>query len=225
MASPYLASRDPQSGKLRGESISLAADLGREIGVPVLLIPYDSPAALLHGATADSLDVAFMPYDTERAKVMDFGPAYAQLENTFLVPAGSNMNTLADIDRLGVRVAVQEGSIAQARLQQVLKYATLVSRTDAAGMGAALRSGQADAAADERAVLAALAGELPGARVMEGSFATAPLAIAVSRGRPSALAYASSFIKRSAGANPSPDSMRKAAGSAASGDSRMASAR
>lgn len=201
VSSACTASRDPSNGKLRGETVDLAVRLGGELGVPVMLITYDSPAALLRGATADSLDLAFMPYDAERAREMAFGPAYAQLSYTLLVPAASAVAGLADLDRPGMRVAVQEGSIAQARLRQTLKYATLVSRSDVRGLVEALRDGQADALAHERSLLVALAGELPGAKVLDGSFATAPLAIAVSSGRPAALAYAGRFIRQRAAAS------------------------
>jgi len=215
--SAFTAGRDPSSGRLRGEPVDLAVRFGSELGVPVMLITYDSPDALLRGATADSLDLAFMPYDAERARVMAFGPAYAQLGYTFLVPAASAFNGLADMDRPGIRIAVQEGSIAQARLQQELKYATLVSRPDVRGLGDALRGGQADALAHERALLTALASELPGTKVLDGSFVTAPLAIAVSSGRPAALAYASRFIRRVSAA----DTVQQTAGAVRTGD-RMA---
>ena len=47
-----------------------------------------------------------MPQDAERAKSVDFGPAYYMIKSTFLVPAGSEIRTLADANFKGVRAIV-----------------------------------------------------------------------------------------------------------------------
>ena len=49
-------------------------------------------------------DVAFMPQDAERAKKVDFGPAYYVIGSTYLVPAGSTIQSIEEVNRPGVRI-------------------------------------------------------------------------------------------------------------------------
>jgi polar amino acid transport system substrate-binding protein len=57
-----------------------------------------------------------------------------------------------------------------------------------------LRSGKADAISQSRESLTVLSAKLPGSRVLEGAYLNSYVAIAVPKGKPAALAYASAFI-------------------------------
>jgi polar amino acid transport system substrate-binding protein len=57
-----------------------------------------------------------------------------------------------------------------------------------------LKSGQADAIALSRESLTQLAARLPGSRVLDGAYLNSYVAIAVPKGKPAALAYASAFV-------------------------------
>jgi polar amino acid transport system substrate-binding protein len=54
--------------------------------------------------------VAHFGFSPERAKEFDFAPVHLQVEFGYLVRSGSSISTMADVDRPGVRVAVQEKS-------------------------------------------------------------------------------------------------------------------
>ena len=45
-----------------------------------------------------------MPQDAERAKKVDFGPAYYFISSTYLVPAGSKIQSIDEVNRPGVRI-------------------------------------------------------------------------------------------------------------------------
>src|SRR3989449_10611844 len=70
------------------------------------------------------------PYTTlfrsQRANEIAFTAAYLEIPVTYLVPAGSPIRTLADVDRPGVRVAVSEKSAYDLFLSRTLKHAQLV---------------------------------------------------------------------------------------------------
>jgi polar amino acid transport system substrate-binding protein len=53
-------------------------------------------------------DVAFLAAEPQRANEITFTAAYAEIESTYLVPPGSPLRTIADVDREGVRIAVSE---------------------------------------------------------------------------------------------------------------------
>ena len=46
----------------------------------------------------------------ERAEKIAFTPAYVEIEATYLVPAGSPLKSIADVDKPGVRIAVSARS-------------------------------------------------------------------------------------------------------------------
>ena len=194
-ANTFRAILDPVTSRPRGVRVDLANALGEKLGAPVELVMYDNYVDLLEAARRGAWDVTFLPFDEERAKVMDYGPAYFVLNFTYLVPAGSAIRAHSDIDRPGVRVAVAEGSVTASNRERALKNATLVRFKTLAQIREQLRAGKVDAAAASRETLGGLAAQVPGARVLEGSFHDEGIAVAVVKNRPGALAYVTDFIE------------------------------
>lgn len=194
-ANTFRATLDPATSRPRGVAVDLANALGEKLGVPVKLMMYDNYVELLEAARSDARDVTFLPFDEERTKVMDYGPEYYRFEFTYLVPSGSAINAQSDVDRPGVRIAVAEGSVTARNRQQALKSATLLRFKTLAEVREQVRAGKVDAAAAGRETLAGLAAQVPGARVLEGSFHVEGVAVAVPKNRPAALGFVSDFIE------------------------------
>jgi polar amino acid transport system substrate-binding protein len=194
ITTPFFVTKDPATGQLRGAAVDLGAELARKLGVPFEQVAYPVGEGLLEGANAGMWDVAFMPVDRERAKVVDFGPAYFLFESTYLVPSGSSIRSIADVDRPGVRVVALPKSTQAVHLSKSLTRATLLVGTVEEQI-AMLRSGKADAITSGRPGLTKLAATLPGARVLDGSFASSSIAVAVPKNRPAALAYVGDFVE------------------------------
>src|SRR5262245_26962029 len=74
--SAFWATRDPASGEPRGVTVDLARELARELGVPLRLVVYPNSGEVTAAGPRGEWDVAFMPVDEVRAKMVDFGPAY-----------------------------------------------------------------------------------------------------------------------------------------------------
>ncbi len=102
-----LTAADPATGEFRGIAVDLGRELGRRLGVPVEIIGYPSPGALADAAKTDVWDVGFLGAEPQRANEIDFTAAYVEIEATYLVPAGSPLKTIADVDRKGGRIAVR----------------------------------------------------------------------------------------------------------------------
>lgn len=49
--------------------------------------------------TYGAIDAAFVLVDDEGRKRVEFGPVYFVFDNSYLVRAGSDINTTADVDR------------------------------------------------------------------------------------------------------------------------------
>jgi polar amino acid transport system substrate-binding protein len=73
---PVLATKNPQTGELRGVTVDLSQELGRQLGVPVELVGYETVAKLMAGLKADEWDVAFLAIDPARAGDVAFTAPY-----------------------------------------------------------------------------------------------------------------------------------------------------
>jgi polar amino acid transport system substrate-binding protein len=182
-------------GKYRGISSDLGAELAKKIGVPVEFVPYPHSGALTDAADKQAWDVAFIPVDDERRKKVDFGAAHIVLQSTFLVAPASNIQTLADVDRPGVRVVGIENTATARAAQASLKNVTVTHVKGPAEMVEMLQTDKADAIAQSRESLTGIAARVPGARVLDGAFLKSYVAIAVPKGNREALAVASAFVE------------------------------
>lgn len=192
---PLLAKRDAATGKLSGISVDLSNELARRIGAPIELIPYDSAGAISGAATKGAWDVAYLAIDPKRAEEIDFSPAYLQIEGTYLVPAGSPLQNVADVDRNGVRIAVTTNSAYDLFLSRELKHAQLVRAETTPKSIDMMIEQKLDAVAAVRTALVTASWSIPNSRVMKGHFMTIPHAIGVPKGRPEAARYIAQFLE------------------------------
>ena len=178
----------------RGVAIDLGTELAQKLGVPVAFVPYPQSGALTDAAASGAWDVAFIPVDAQRRKQVDFGSAHIVLQSTYLVGPGSRIASLADVDKSGVRVAGVENTATARAAAASLKTVTITLAKNADELFELLKSGRADAIALSRESLTQLSAKLPGSRVLDGAFLNSYVAIAVPKGKPAALAYASAFV-------------------------------
>ncbi len=181
----------------RGVSVDLGASLAKKLGVPVDYVPYLASGEITDAADKNIWDVTFMPVDADRKTHVDFGAPYHLLQSTYLVAAGSDIRTIADVNREGVRIAAVANT-ATGRASALASPKATAIPVEGVGAGVALlKAGGADAIALSRESLVGLVAQIPGARVLDGGFLNSTTAIAVPRSKPLALAYVSEFIEAS----------------------------
>ena len=56
-----------------------------------------------------------MPRDPTREAKVDFGPAYYLISSTYLVPAGSKIQTIDEVNRSGVRIVAISNTTTRAQ--------------------------------------------------------------------------------------------------------------
>jgi polar amino acid transport system substrate-binding protein len=193
--SPFWATRDAATGNPRGVTVDLAGALAQRLGVPLQLVAYNNSGEVTAGGPRGEWDVAFMPVDAERVKMVDFGPAYSLLESTYLVPAGSAIRSIAEVDRPGVRVIGIENTTTARSAARSLGNTAVQTLKTVDEIAARLRAGTADAVALGRESLEGLALTFPGSRVLPGNYQATVVAIAVPKGRAVSLACATAFIE------------------------------
>ncbi len=192
---PVLAQKDPATGAPRGVSVELAQALGRQLGVPVTLVPFDEAGRTVAALKDHAWDVAFLAIDPTRGAQIDFTPPYVEIEGAYLVRQDSPLHAVAEVDQPGTRIAVAQGSAYDLYLTRTLKHATLVRLPTSAEAIAAFGQQHLEVLASVRQPLAAYAQAHPDTRLLPGRFMAIEQAMAIPKGHAAALAYLHSFIE------------------------------
>lgn len=182
-------------GSIRGVVPDLAQELARRLGVAAELRQYEKVGDVADGASKGEWDVAFIGAEPQRAAEIDFTAPYVEIEATYLVPAGSPIESIAGVDRKGVRIAVAGRSAYDLWLSRNIKQAELVR-------GDSIEQSYQLFVKDRLEVLAGLkprlledVAKLPGARILEGRFTAVQQAIGTPKGRPEGAAYLRKFVE------------------------------
>jgi polar amino acid transport system substrate-binding protein len=189
-----LVKKDPATGELRGIVPDLAQELGRLLGVPVQLNGFPGAGEVADGARTGAWDVGFIGAEPQRAEEIAFTPAYLEIPATYLVPAGSPIRSLAEVDRPGIRIAVSARSAYDLFLSRSLKYAKLVR---AEGIAASYDLFVAEKLEVLSGLLPRLTSDvarLPGARILEGRFTAIQQAIGTPKARAAGAAWLREFV-------------------------------
>lgn len=191
---PVLVTR-AKGGRLSGISVDLAEELGRRLGLPVDLVPFDAAGKVTEAAGRNVWDIAFLAVDPKRGEGMAFTAPYLLIEGTYMVRSTSPLREIADVDRTGARIAVGRGSAYDLFLSREIRQATLVRATTSSGSIEMFVRDGLDAAAGVRQSLVAFARDHEGYRVIDGRFMAIGQAMGVPQGRPAAIAYLKAFVE------------------------------
>jgi polar amino acid transport system substrate-binding protein len=185
-----------QGGKPRGVTVDLIGAFAEETELPLELKVFPNSGELTAAVARGDCDVAFMPQDAERAKVVDFGPAYYMIESTFLVPAGSTIRTLAEANFKGARAIVIASTTTGRSAARFLTQGSIQEVRSVDEMTAMAKAGDGDLFALSRDAFVTLLPALPGARVLDGGFQHTGIGSAVPKGRAAALKVFGDFVER-----------------------------
>jgi polar amino acid transport system substrate-binding protein len=194
-ANPVLATRDSATGELRGVAVDLAREIGRRVDLPVELVGYDAAGKMVERLKAGEWDIAFLAVDPVREAEIAFTPPYIEIEGTYLVPAGSSLNAIADVDRNGVRIALAAGAAYDLFLSRNIKNAELVRAPNPIAAFELVVAGKVEVLAGVKQTLAANAAKLAGSRVLDGRFLAIGQAIGIPNGRDAGALYLREFIE------------------------------
>jgi polar amino acid transport system substrate-binding protein len=185
--------RGPE-GEPQGVSPDMAQAIAERLGVEVQYVPFATPSEVADAAGRDVWDIGLIGAEPARAEKIAFSPAYVEIDSTYLVPAGSPITAIAEVDRPGVRIAVAAGTAYDLWLTRNIRQAELVR---VKGIGAAyehfVRDGLEVLAGLKQQLLGEV-GKLPGARILEGRFAAVQQAIGTLRENGAGAAFLADFV-------------------------------
>ncbi len=184
-----------EAGQPIGPSPDMAAAIAEALGVSLQLVPFRSPSDITAAAGSGQWDIANIGAESQRAKVMDFTPAYCEIEANYLVPAGSSLQSVEDVDRSGVTISAPAGSAYSLWLENNIQYADL--RLVKGNAVEQFTQDGLDALAGLRSQLVTIEQEIAGSRVLPGQFTAVQQAVAVNKGRAEALSWLIDFVETS----------------------------
>jgi polar amino acid transport system substrate-binding protein len=184
-----------ESGDPIGPSPSLAKAIADALGVPLKLVPFESPSAVAEAAGTGVWDIGNIGAEPQRAAVMDFTAAYAEIEATYLVPPGSTIQSIDEVDRPGNRISVSKGSAYGLWLENNIKQADLQPVTGGDAAFEKFVNDKMEAFAGLRPGLITQKEKLPGSRIIDGQFAAVQQAVGVNKGNDAAYAWLKDFVE------------------------------
>ncbi len=189
-----LTTRGP-NGEQGGVAVEFARELARRLDVPLEIIADESAGALADSVSAKAWDISVLGIEPQRAEQITFATPLTEIEATYMVPAGSTVRSVEEVDRPGIRIASAAKSAYDLYLARTIKQAKLVQ---IAGIEAAqehfLRE-KLEALAGLRPGLLEFVPTVPGARILEGNFYVVRHTVGTPKGRPAADAYLRDLVE------------------------------
>ena len=195
MGNALLVTGRTASGDPEGVAPDMAREIASRLGVPVAYVPYARPGELADAAGSGVWDIGLIGAEPQRAEKISFTPAYVEIEATYLVPAGSPLKTVAEVDRAGVRIAVTARSAYDLWLERNIKHAQLVRSEGGDATFKQFVDEKIEALAGLRPRLLEDVQKLLGARILDGQFTAVQQAVGTARLNTAGAAFLREFVE------------------------------
>lgn len=183
------------SGEPDGVSPDMARAIAERLGVKLQIVPFPKPGELADAAGTNAWDIGLIGAEPQRAEKIDFTAAYVEIEATYLVPPGSPIKSIEEVDRPGMRVASTARAAYDLWLERNLKHAKLVHSTTLDSAMKQFMDEKLDALAGLRPRLITDVETLPGARILDGQFMAVQQAIGTERKNKAGAAFLKTFVE------------------------------
>lgn len=183
------------NGEQGGVAVEFVRELARRLGVELEIVPYKSAGALADSVSSGAWEISVLGEEPARAAVMDFAPPLTEIEATYIVPAGSKINSIDEVDRPGVSIVSPAKSAYDLYLARTIKHAKLIQIAGSKAAEEHFVKEKCDALAGLKTVLLDFAPTLPGSRILDGRFTVVRHTAATPKGLDAAAAYLRKFVE------------------------------
>ena len=186
-------------GVVQGVPVDLLHGFAARLNVPLSIAEFPNSGQLTDALAESRVDIGFMPRDAAREARVAFGPSFYLMGSTYLVPAGSEIFSIDQVNRAGVRIVAIANTTTARSARRTAPLASVEEVSSVDLMTEMAQRGAADAFALSHDSFVGLLPRIPGARVLPGQFQQTGIGVAVPPGRPGALALASHLIEEAKG--------------------------
>ena len=195
LGTPTSMVRDSKTGEIHGLTFDLGKELAKRLDVAFEQVNYQRISDVLEGMKAGEVDFTISNSTPARAAIVAFCQTLLTIELGYLVPAASRIAAVADVEKSGIRVGVTQGSTSQGTIPKLLPNATVVGAQNYQRAIEMLERGEIDVYATNKPTLFEMSDQMPGSKVLDGRWGEEHLAVAVPKGRESALEYINHFVE------------------------------
>jgi polar amino acid transport system substrate-binding protein len=178
-----------------GVAPDMAGAIAESLGVPIKLVPFKSPGELADQAGKDIWDIGLIGAEPQRAAVMTFSAAYVEIEATYMVPPGSAITSIDQVDRKGVKVVTSARSAYGLWLENNLKNAELIQVAGLDGAFNKFKDDKIDVLAGLRPGLLKDIAKMPGATILPGKFSAVQQAVGCNKPAAEGARYIAHFVE------------------------------
>jgi polar amino acid transport system substrate-binding protein len=194
MSNFLLVTGKSASGDPQGVAPDMAAEIARRLGVPLKYVQFERPSKLADAAGTNAWDIGLIGAEPQRAEKISFTSAYCEIEATYLAQPDSTFQTVGDVDRAGVRIAVRRGAAYDLWLERNIKHATVLRSDSAEGPLNQFIAEKLEALAGLRPGLLGDVKKVPGGRILPGNFMTVQQAIGTEKKNAAGAAFLAEFV-------------------------------
>ena len=169
--------------------------LAKELKIKMQIVRNSSPAKAIEALNAGACDVLIMGIEESRRIFVDFTPPVIQFDYAYLVPPGSPINEMSEVDRSGHRISVPGGHASWIALKKLILDADILDTDVPDEAFALVRDGDAEVFALPREQLLDYKEMLPGSRILTQGFGINDVGLAVAKGEPQVLEFMTKIIQ------------------------------
>jgi len=195
MANQLLVTGETPAGEPDGVGPEFARHIAASLGVEIAYVQFPTPGDLADAVGTNTWDIGLIGAEPTRAEKIVFTAAYVEIEATYLVPEGSRLQTIADVDAEGVRIAVSGRSAYDLYLTRSLEHAELIRAQGLPGALELFLNDKLDALAGLRPALNNDIGKVPGGRILDGQFTAVQQAVGTAKANTAAAAFLSEVVE------------------------------
>ena len=184
------------SGDPVGVAPDMAGAIAESLGVPIKLVPFKSPGELADQAGKDIWDIGLIGAEPQRAAVMTFSAAYVEIEATYMVPPGSPITSIDQVDKKGVKVVTSARSAYGLWLENNIKNAELIQIAGLDGAFNKFKDDKIDVLAGLRPGLMKDIAKMPGATILPGKFSAVQQAVGTAKPNKAGAEYLAAFVEQ-----------------------------
>jgi polar amino acid transport system substrate-binding protein len=193
--SPLSMTLDRATGEMAGLGVELGRELARRLGVRFEPVEFQRIAEVIEAMKTGSVDFTLSNATAARAVHVAFSPTVVTLELGYLVPAASGIAAVSDVEKPGLRIGVTRGSTSQGSIPKLLPHARVVPAENSRRAVEMFERHELDLFATNKPTLFQMSDQMPGSRVLGGRWGIEHIAIAIPRGRESAMEYLRAFVE------------------------------
>jgi len=193
--SPTSLVHDARTNENHGLSFDLGKELAKRLNISFAQVQYQRISEVLEGMKAGDVDFTISNSTPARAAIVTFSRTVLTIELGYLVAAASPITNINDVQRPGIRIGVTQGSTSQGTIPKLLPNAIVVPAQSYKHGIDMLERGEIDTYATNKPTLFEMSDQMKGARVLDGRWGEEHLAIAIPKGRETALDDVNRFVE------------------------------